>query len=244
MNLNLQQIMELGSEFYELNRAQNFMFPHDNCDTYTNDQLAALAFGSDHLVEFLTTSLKSAVKLYDLRRSPEFVLLVVSYLRLKFMLEVLDPPRLQARLAQIPKCSAILGSPWLAEGLLDEQPLPRGEGTSSSSLRLEETHWTLDCITTALFHTMIQCVQGYIEPEDVFTPHGWAAMLDMNSSIQAIRGYRADNTNLYELAHKPFLDAWRNLQSLVLSPLIIRFNSGAFVSSPSGVPEHTASLAQ
>ena len=155
-------------------------------------------------------------------------MLVVSYLRLKFMLEVLDPPRLQGRLAQIPKCSAILESPWLAEGSLDEQ------------------HWTLDCITTAVFHTMIQCVQGHIESKDVFTPHGWAAMLDMNSSIQAIRGYRAYNTNLYELAHKPFLNAWRNLQSLVVSPLIIRFNSGAFVFSPSGagVPKHTASPVQ
>jgi hypothetical protein len=131
--------MELCSEFYTLNHAQHFMFPHDNCDTYTNDQLEALAFGSDHLVEFLTNSLKSPVKHYDLRHIPEFVVLVVSYLRLKFMLEVLDPPRLQGRLAQIPKRSAILESPWLAEGVLDEQPLPRGAGTSSSSLRLEET---------------------------------------------------------------------------------------------------------
>ena len=129
----------MSSEFYTLNHAQHFMFPHDNCDTYTNAQLEALAFGSDHLVEFLTNSLKSPVKHYDLRHIPEFVVLVVSYLRLKFMLEVLDPPRLQGRLAQIPKRLAILGSPWLDEGVLDEQPLPRGEGTSSSSLRLEET---------------------------------------------------------------------------------------------------------
>ena len=233
--------MELCSEFYTLNHAQHFMFPHDNCDTYTNDQLEALAFGPDHLVEFLTTSLKSPVKHYDLRTNPEFVVLVVSYLRLKFMLEVLDPPRLQGRLAQIPKCSAILGSPWLDEGVL------------------EETHWTLDCITTAIFNTMIQCVKGYITPADepakagsskgiiqpgvIFTSHGWAAMLDMNSSIQAIRGYKADNTNMYDLAHKPFLDMWRNLQSLVVSPLVTRWNAGAFVSCPS-VPEHKPSPAQ
>ena len=215
MTLNLQQGMELGSEFYELNRKQNFMFPHDNCDTYTNAQLEALVFGPDHLVEFLTNSLKSPVKHYDLRTNPEFVVLVVSYLRLKFMLEVLDSPRLQGRLAQIPKCSAILGSPWLAEGVLDEQ------------------HWTLDCITTTIFHALIQCVQGSIISADVFTPHGWAAMNEMNLSIQAIRGYRGDNTNMYDLAHKPFLDMWRNLQSLVVSPLITRWNADAFVSSVS-----------
>ena len=214
--------MDLAPEFYDLNEHQHFMFPHNDCDRYTNGQLEAMVFAPHHLVECLTEYLKSALTPDNLRATPEFVLLIISYLRLKFMLEMMDPPRIEARLMMIPVALRNVG-PWMEEGVLDEQ------------------YWTLDCMTTAVFNAIIRWVKG----ENIqLTSRGFSAFTEMNHAMQTIRpGGSFGNAHLFDLAHKPFLNAWRNMESLVLSPLIIRWNAGAFVFCPS-VPEHTALPAQ
>jgi hypothetical protein len=84
--------------FYEINKAQHFEFPHIDCDTYTDDQLARLYFKQSGFGEYCCRVVSkytsdACMDLNILQQNPQFVNCVVAWMRLKFIAELVDPVR-------------------------------------------------------------------------------------------------------------------------------------------------------
>lgn len=80
--------------FYKVNKAQHFEFPHSNCDTYTNDQLADLYFKQSGYGVYCAGLIgNGAIDLTILQRNLQFVNYVAAWMRMKFVAEQVDPVR-------------------------------------------------------------------------------------------------------------------------------------------------------
>ena len=87
----------LHDVFYAVNKAQHFEFPHTNCDTYANTDLAALYFKQSGYGSYCCRMIASitgvACDLSVLHANSQFVNLVTAWMRLKFVAEQVDPVR-------------------------------------------------------------------------------------------------------------------------------------------------------
>ena len=100
---------DLNTIFYKVNKAQHFEFPHSNCDTYTNDQLADLYFKQSGYGEFCARAVAAAVgggvrtiDLTILQHNSQFVNYVAAWMRLKFVAEQTDPVRYSRYFERLP----------------------------------------------------------------------------------------------------------------------------------------------
>lgn len=84
--------------YYSLNQAQHFSFPHDNADTYTDEQLWFHYIGHEYLCVYLIRQLghKGPVQpiLDTLVELPSFKEYAVAWMRLKFLCEVMEPTQI------------------------------------------------------------------------------------------------------------------------------------------------------
>jgi len=111
--------------YYTLNLEQNFSFPHDNADTYTDEQLWSHYSSQDYLCAYLIRQLghKDPHPILDaLSRQPYAKDYAAAWMRLKFLCEVMEPTRiLKKRDAMPPKVKARLNlSAWTIESLTEE----------------------------------------------------------------------------------------------------------------------------
>jgi hypothetical protein len=112
--------------YYTLNLEQNFSFPHDNADTYTDEYLWTHYSGQDYLCAYLIRQLghKDPHPILDaLSRQPYAKDYAAAWMRLKFLCEVMEPSRiLKKRDAMPPKVKARLNhlSAWTSESLTEE----------------------------------------------------------------------------------------------------------------------------
>lgn len=111
--------------YYTLNREQNFSFPHDNADTYTDEQLWSHYSGHNYLCAYLIRQLghNTSPILNALAMQPYAKDYAAAWMRLKFLCEVMEPTRvLRKRDAMPPKVKVRLEhlSTWTAESLTEE----------------------------------------------------------------------------------------------------------------------------
>jgi hypothetical protein len=118
--------------YYTLNQNQHFSFPHDDADTYTDDQLWYHYIRYDYLCVYLMKQLDPAVSvqpmLDTLATLPQFKSLATVWMRLKFVCEVLDPHRILRKRGTFvkrpntpltkPPCAAIWD--WTLENLTED----------------------------------------------------------------------------------------------------------------------------
>jgi hypothetical protein len=113
MSADAHAATDLNTIFYKVNAAQHFEFPHSNCDTYTNDQLAALYFKQSGYGEFCARAIaavcgggsggsRGAVDLTILQHNSQFVNYVAAWMRLKFVAEQVDPVRYSRYFERLP----------------------------------------------------------------------------------------------------------------------------------------------
>lgn len=179
-------------EFYTLNEWQDAFFPHTTCDEWTDDQLLSMAFGPHHIATYMVNKLVNSTdhfsRLIDLRVSNRFCTLLVVYLRLKFVLEILDIPRLWPRMSRLPR--GLDCSTWMTEQ------------------QLEQAQWRLDVLASTVFAELLTEVLGTSSAKKI---NDWTfqRLVDLNKAIHGVRsvecyGYAVAGADPYELAPYPF----------------------------------------
>ena len=84
----------MNEDFYALNRAQNFQFPHADCDRYSDDQLLHVFFQGapnygHHIIKYFQRKHKRYESVSNTVISDKYLrLLACTYMRLKFISEV------------------------------------------------------------------------------------------------------------------------------------------------------------
>jgi len=112
--------------YYTLNLEQNFSFPHDNADTYTDEQLWSHYSGQDYLCAYLIQQLghKDPTPILEaLAKQPHTKDYAAAWMRLKFLCEVMEPTRILRKWVTMPpKVKARLEhlSTWTSESLTEE----------------------------------------------------------------------------------------------------------------------------
>ena len=106
MSADTHDATNLNTIFYKVNAAQHFEFPHSNCDTYTNNQLAELYFKQSGYGEYcahvITAACGGGVDLTILQHNSQFVNYVAAWMRLKFVAEQVDPVRYSRYFERLP----------------------------------------------------------------------------------------------------------------------------------------------
>ena len=100
-----------SEDFFLLNTATNFSFPHHNCDEIPTEKLVRLFFHPDYFCWYIVrhfgkTPDDSIVE--KLRAHPTLATIGTAFMRLKFLVEVLDPKRLLHRIQAQKKAGAFL----------------------------------------------------------------------------------------------------------------------------------------
>jgi len=112
--------------YFTLNLEQNFSFPHDDADTYTDDQLWSHYIGRNYLCVYLIKQLDLGADIEEVLKTfaaqPYVKDYAAAWMRLKFLCEVMEPKRILNRCEGIhPKAKARLPilATWNAELLTD-----------------------------------------------------------------------------------------------------------------------------
>jgi hypothetical protein len=161
--------------YYTLNLEQNFSFPHDNADTYTDEQLWAHYSGKNYLCAYLIRQLghNTTTILDALAGQPYAKDYAAAWMRLKFLCEVMEPTRiLRKRDAMPPKAKARLQhlSIWTAESLTEE-------------------FYQLEVVTNVLGQHLFDVVKNLTEGVEppVLAPKFTDAVLTFNKKLYALR---------------------------------------------------------
>jgi hypothetical protein len=199
--------------FYEVNKAQQFEFPHSNCDEYIDEELLNLYFKQSGFGDYCRrTVLKitgESCNLEELQHNPQFVNYVVVWMRLKFIAELVDPVH-YAHYFRI----------W---------PSPK----ANKPLRLPKELLELyNADTTELFAYVDQLANQiqfrWIEMMLGWNGTGRTRIIDdlctrLNTELQTIRSrinplYLIRGVDPYEFALVPFLEFHLELRRVLLSP--------------------------
>ncbi len=180
-NPNVAKNYVMNNDFYVLNQAQNFQFPHADCDTYTNNELEFVFFrgtpnyGHHILHHYMqkhgcTDSVSNAVV------SDSYVgLLARTYMRLKFITEVYHcfndriHNNTMARIVKPLKNHTV----WSIE----------------PSMRIYKIDTYLNVLQAELF----ACIEGHVTGQPVPHTYDVAVLERFNAALQNIRATSLDN---------------------------------------------------
>ena len=208
--------------YYTYNRNQNFSFPHDDADTYTDDQLWSHYKSHDYVCVYLMKQLDPSVSvvpmLDTLQSLPQFKDLATAWMRLKFVCEVLEPHRIMR------KRDAFVKKP--------NTPLTRAPCAAIWDWTLEtltEDYYTIDVVTNIvglhLFETVKSLVLG-TPPLPALAPELAAKVSSFSNQVQSLRQKPLDQCqwNLYnphELVPYPWCMYMIRLKTIlgVFSPM-------------------------
>jgi hypothetical protein len=190
--------VDLNNIFYVVNNAQHFEFPHSNCDTYTNDQLADLYFKQSgyglHCARIIGNH---AIDVTTLRHNSQFVNYVAAWMRLKFTAEQVDPVRYRRYFERLPIPAH--KTPKLPQELLD---IYKADSTEFYSF--------VDSLANKIQMRWIEMMMGW-------DGKGRHPGLDIvcewiNTEFQTIR---SDDQEPYEFSIRPFLEFQHKLRSIL-----------------------------
>ncbi len=170
----------MNNDFYVLNQAQNFQFPHADCDTYTNNELEFVFFrGSPnyghHIITYYqkkhgcTESVSNAVV------SDSYIgLLARTYMRLKFITEVYH--MFNHHIHNNPMARIV--KPLKEHAVWSIEP----------SMRIYKIDTYLNCLQAELF----ACIEGHVTGQPVQHTYDIAALEQFNTAVQKIRAEPLD----------------------------------------------------
>lgn len=191
--------------FYAVNRAQYFEFPHTNCDTYTNEDLAALYFKHSGygsyccgVIASLTGSI--ACDLSALASNSKFVNYVTAWMRLKFVAEQVDPVRYTR---------------YFERGVIPAHKTPKLPAELLELYKADSTEFYafVDSLANAIQMRWLAIIMGRNDT-------GLDELcMRINSTLPTIRSqlssHHAITGDPYELPIKPFLEYQRGLRQIL-----------------------------
>jgi hypothetical protein len=205
MSADTHVATNLNTIFYKVNAAQHFEFPHSNCDTYTNTQLAELYFKQSGYGEYCAHVIAAAassaaacgggVDLKILQHNSQFVNYVAAWMRLKFVAEQVDPVRYSRYFERLPIPAN--KTPKLPVELLE---LYKADST--------EFYWFVDSLANKVQMQWIKMMMGW---------DGHSGTENMcvciNTEFQTIRS--DTHCDPYELPIRLFLEFQQNLRRIL-----------------------------
>ena len=200
----------LHDVFYAVNRAQHFEFPHANCDTYTNDDLAALYFKQSGFGSYCCGVIASVTgvvcDLSVLHANSQFVNYVTAWMRLKFIAEQVDPVR-YAR--------------YFERGIIPAHKTPKLPAELLELYKADSTecYAFVDSLANTIQMQWLEMMIGW----DEHIPLGHAVVVQchstvcrsINAELQTIRSHGSVATDPYELPIRAFLEYQRELRRVL-----------------------------
>jgi len=172
----------MNNDFYVLNQAQNFQFPHADCDIYTNDELEFVFFRGTpnyghHIIQHYQKKHGRYESVSGHVVSDSYIgLLARTYMRLKFITEVYHcfNERIHnnpmARIVKPLKEHAV----WAIE----------------SSMRIYKIDTYLNHLQAELF----ACIESHVTGDPVAHTYDITVLENFNTAVQNIRAKPLDNT--------------------------------------------------
>jgi hypothetical protein len=164
--------MQFNAEFYALNHAQHFSFPHAYCDQITDDELARqfydLSYFPAHIAAYYGGEPSKVVT--ALRAVPHATTFGAAWMRLKFMTEVYDPVANANYFRQFKK-------------------MPRLPAAPVAAAAVPERHSELDVAANVLLMHIIRTIESIVR-NTVVAPldHGLArAARSLNDALPRLR---------------------------------------------------------
>jgi hypothetical protein len=197
----------LNDIFYAVNKAQHFEFPHANCDTYTNRDLAALyfkqsGFGS-HCCGVIASVTGVVCDLSALASNSQFVNYVTAWMRLKFVAEQVDPVR-YAR--------------YFERGIIPAHKTPKLPAELLELYKADSTEFY--AFVDRLANTIQMQWLGLMTGRPGCPPGLDIVCTWINSELPTIRSRLSPacshEINPYDLSIKPFLEYHRGLRRVLL----------------------------
>lgn len=162
--------------YYTLNKAQHFYFPHDTADTYSDEQLWSHYIGEEYLCVYLIKKLGAPVQpvLKALETHKDYA---CAWMRLKFLCEVMEPSDILRK-----------RNPAWQKGPLMKEPCVEIWNWTAESLT--ERYYKIDVVTNIvgqhLFDTVKAIAMG-VEPPKT-TEELTRAVKEFNAKLYAVRG--------------------------------------------------------
>jgi hypothetical protein len=210
----------LSNDFFILNRATHFSFPHDRCDQIPTDRLIHEFFHPDyfcaHIVRHFDTQGKHHAILERLREHPVLDILGAAFMRMKFLAEVLDIRRLLPRVKGQKRKGGFLKGEVVAVWEWETH------GT--------ERYAAIDNLANQLCNAVIEIVRDTVRNTDSLTDY--TALVNaahtINEELPKIRRekyeqYVWDDIAPYMLVNYPYfvyvVKAWSVLEPIVVESL-------------------------
>jgi len=170
----------MNNDFYVLNQAQNFQFPHADCDIYTNNELEFVFFrGSPnyghHILHHYMQKYGRTESVSNAVISDSYIcLLARTYMRLKFIAEVYHC--FNDRIHNNPMARIV-------------KPLKdHTVWTIEPSMRIYKIDTYLNVLQAELF----ACIESYVTGRPVDHTYDIAVLENFNTSVQNIRATPLD----------------------------------------------------
>ena len=206
-----------SDDFFILNRATNFPFPHDNCDEIPTDTLIRMFFSPDYFCQHIAryflepTAYDISETMKRAREHPTLGTIGAAFMRLKFLAEVLNVRLLLPKLQTQKK----------AGGFLKGEVVPIWEWEEKGT----ERYAIVDNLANQLCNTVIEIVRGIVRNTEIPDPAPMAKIaIALNKEIPQIRArpceqYAWNDSAPYMLVNYPYfvfvVRAWRIIEKIV-----------------------------
>lgn len=176
-------------DFYILNTAQHFSFPHSDCDEISNIDLTAWFYKPDYFCFYILKYYKPDATLVDLARiqSPFMSTFGSAWMRLKFAAEVMDPVYVTRRIEP----RAFKRSPFTPYTLWKTEADSRGS--------------SIDNLANYVLNHIIKNIEAYVRniESTIYTNDVdmISALQTMNSAIYTIRKTPCDGKFMWSGTH-------------------------------------------
>ena len=170
----------MNDDFYALNRAQDFQFPHADCDRYSDDQLLHVFFQGapnygHYIIQYFQRKHCRYESVSNAVISDKYLgLLACTYMRLKFISEVYHSFNMQIH----NNTTARIIKPLKGHSVWDIEP----------SMRI----YKIDTYLNALQAELFTCIEGHVTGHSVQPTYDVAVLEQFNAALQNIRAEPLD----------------------------------------------------
>jgi hypothetical protein len=176
----------MNDDFYALNRAQDFQFPHNICDRYTNDQLLHVFFqGSPNYGHFIIQYFQRKHNHYEsvsvaVMSDKYICLLACTYMRLKFISEVYHSFNTCIHNNQM----ARIVKPLKNHAVWNIEP----------SMRIYKIDTYLNCLQAEMY----TCIESHVSGNPVAHTYDSTTLNEFGTALQTLRATPLDNKFVWD----------------------------------------------
>jgi len=170
-----------SEDFFILNANTHFSFPHHNCDEIPTVELSHMFFHPDYFCGHIVRHFgaKSEDIIHRLQAHPTLAAIGTAFMRLKFLVEVLDPRQLHRRVTTQKKAGGFLKGEMLA--IWDWEH----KGT--------ERYAAVDVLANHMCHAMIEIIRDIVGNKEVREFQSLATIAaTLNEEIPKIRAGKCE----------------------------------------------------